>query len=165
MIRFQISSSRWRAAAALAFLSASGPALFPVNASPSALTEPRLAQNNKPNPPPVDNSPITGTEGAPDVPLKKTRSVLNALLVVELPGQGVAGAAAKLSALALPIDPNASTEVKFNQEVGPMMSTALREVVKCLQVRHKGWPKGHRIELSFEDKFVPKDGQIGRAHV
>lgn len=142
MIRSLIFSPRCLAAAAFVLLS--GFAVSPVKAESPA--------------PPADNSPITGTDGAPDVPLKKTKSVVNALLVVELPGQGVAGAAAKLSALALPIDPKASSEVKFNQEVGPMMSTALREVVKCLQVRHKGWPRGHRIELSFEDKFVPKDG-------
>ncbi|MES2707708.1 MAG: S16 family serine protease [Verrucomicrobiota bacterium] len=105
-----------------------------------------------------DSSVVTGTAGAPPVPLLKTKSVVNALLVIQLPGQGVAGAAAKLSALALPIDPQASTEVKFNQKVGPMMQTALGEVVKCLQARHKGWPRGHRIELAFEDKFDSKDG-------
>lgn len=107
---------------------------------------------------PSDPSVITGSAGAAEIPLKKTRSVINALLVIELPGQGVAGAAAKLSAMALPIDPQASTEVKFNVPVGPMMQTALAEVVKCLQLRNKGWPRGHRIELAFEDKFVPKDG-------
>lgn len=101
---------------------------------------------------------VTGTSGAPMIPLPKKSSSTNALLVVELPGQGMAGAAAKLSALALPIDPVASGEVLFNQKVGPMMMTALREVVKCLQIKHGGWPRGQRIELSFADKFVPKDG-------
>ncbi len=101
---------------------------------------------------------VTGTAGAANLPLPKKVSAINALLVVDLPGQGEAGAAAKLSALALPIDPFASSEVLFNQKVGPLMMTALREVVKCIQVRHSGWPRGQRIELAFADKFIPKDG-------
>lgn len=131
-----------------------------------------IASVQPPAPPPAPDKPktetpapaaepgeaITGTAGAASVPLPKKSSVVNALLVIDLPGQGVAGAAAKLSALALPIDPLASSEVKFNQAVGPMMLTALKEVVKCLQIRHQGWPRGQRIELAFADKFVPKDG-------
>ncbi|MDB6135668.1 MAG: ATP-dependent protease La [Verrucomicrobiales bacterium] len=106
----------------------------------------------------LSNDAVKGTEGAPEIPMPKNRSVVNALLVTDLPGQGAAGAAAKLSTLTLPIEATSSTEVKFNVRVGPQMNTALGEVVKCLQIRHKGWPRGHRIELAFEDKFVPKDG-------
>ncbi len=102
--------------------------------------------------------PVTGTEGAAVISLAKKSAAINALLVVDLPGQGVAGAAAKLSALSYPINAAALAELQFNQEVGPSMQTALREVVKCLQIRHQGWPRGERLELSFADKFIPKDG-------
>lgn len=106
----------------------------------------------------LSNDSVKGTEGAPEIPIPKSRSMVNALLVTDLPGQGAAGAAARLSTLTLPIEATSSAEVKFNVRVGPQMNTALGEVVKCLQIRHKGWPRGHRIELAFEDKFVPKDG-------
>ncbi|MDB6070286.1 MAG: hypothetical protein JWL81_1457 [Verrucomicrobiales bacterium] len=125
---------------------------------PAAPPAPDKPKPETPAAPVAPNEKISGTSGASAVPLPKKSSAVNALLVIDLPGQGVAGAAAKLSAVALPIDPLASTEVGFNQVVGPMMHAALKEVVKCLQIRYQGWPRGQKIELAFADKFVPKDG-------
>ena len=101
---------------------------------------------------------VTGTSGAAADPLRQAHSGINALLVVNLPGQGEAGVAAKLSALALPIAGETSAEVTFNQPVGPLMASALREVAKFLQIRHQGWPRGQRIELAFVERYSPKDG-------
>ena len=123
--------------------------------TPAAVPENKVAST----PAPMPSSPtVTGTSGARLVPLKLAHAFTNALLVVDLPGQGEAGAAVKLSALSLPIQPDASAEVVFNQEVGPQMQTALREVVKFIQIKNGGWPKGQRIELSFAEKYSPKDG-------
>ena len=34
----------------------------------------------------------------------------------------------------------------------------MAEVLKFMQLRHSGWPKGKAIEISFQENFSPKDG-------
>jgi hypothetical protein len=63
-----------------------------------------------------------------------------------------------MNATAVPGSDSSPSTLDFNQDVGPEMSKALEEVRKLITVRHNGWPAGHEIEISFEDKFVPKDG-------
>ncbi len=86
------------------------------------------------------------------------RASVKGLLVVQLEGSKFAGTASDLSASAIPIGPAAPATVSFNQDVGDSMKTALGEVIKFHQVRYQGWPKGKRIEISFADKYSPKDG-------
>lgn len=102
-------------------------------------------------------APVTGTPGANDVPLKASQASIHGLLIVSL-DRGEAGSASKMSVIALEHDKEAASEVTFNQQVGDMMSKALVEVSKFTQLRHKGWPKGYKIELSFADKYSNKDG-------
>jgi hypothetical protein len=108
-------------------------------------------------PPKLAPGAVTGTAGAPDSGLKKQLAQTHGLLIMSL-DRGQAGSASKLSAIALDIDKTLPAEVSFNQKVGDMMTKALGEVGKFTQLRHKGWPKGYKIELSFEDKYSNKDG-------
>ena len=100
---------------------------------------------------------VTGSSGAPDIELKANQAAVHGLLIVSL-DRGEAGSASRMSAIALDHDKSLSSEVKFNQPVGDMMSKALVEVGKFTQLRNKGWPKGYQIELSFADKYSGKDG-------
>lgn len=101
--------------------------------------------------------PVTGTEGATDIGLLSQQSHVHGLLIQSLE-RGKAGSASRMNATALEIDKSKSSEVLFNQDVGDMMSKSLSEVAKFTQLHHKGWPKGYRIELAFEDKYTDKDG-------
>lgn len=38
------------------------------------------------------------------------------------------------------------------------MESALSEVIKYLRVRHKDLPSSHRVEIAFEEQYIPKDG-------
>lgn len=100
---------------------------------------------------------VTGTEGAADIGLLSQQSHVHGLLIQSLE-RGNAGSASRMNATALEIDKFKSSEVLFNQDVGVMMSKSLVEVAKFTQLYHKGWPKGYRVELAFEDKYSDKDG-------
>jgi hypothetical protein len=90
--------------------------------------------------------------------VKRRSAAVGSLLVVQLGSSRFAGKTSKLSVSALPAPHSGPVMVGFNQEVGPSMTTALSEVQKYLTVRHNGTPQDHRIELSFDDKYSPKDG-------
>ncbi len=96
--------------------------------------------------------------GTPAVPLKASQASVSALLVSELGGGQMAGQASRLSLTALPQGDDEPASLSFNQEVGPQMQKALREVQRFQAVRQKGWPRGQNLELSFADKFSGKDG-------
>ncbi|WP_075089859.1 S16 family serine protease [Verrucomicrobium spinosum] len=90
--------------------------------------------------------------------LKRRNASVGGLLVVPLGGSRYAGKTSRLSISALKLDYGGPASVAFNQEVGPSMTTALGEVVKFHSVRHDGALRDHRMELSFDDKYSPKDG-------
>lgn len=91
--------------------------------------------------------------------LASRQSKVKGLLVKEIAPGDFVGMASQMNATAVRNeDAAAAFNVKFNQEVGEMMETALHEVEKFLSVRHSDLPKGWNVEISFEDKFVPKDG-------
>lgn len=91
--------------------------------------------------------------------LKSRQSKITGLLVTILESQDMVGSASQMNATAIKAaDPAAGMELKFNQEVGKEMSTALHEVEKFLSVRHESLPSGWTVEISFEEKFAPKDG-------
>jgi hypothetical protein len=94
---------------------------------------------------------------ASGLPLKSRQALVHGLLILSL-DRGEAGSASKMSAIALDMPANARSEVKFNQTVGTMMRQALSQACYYLEIRNKGWPSGHLIELSFEDKYSDKDG-------
>jgi hypothetical protein len=92
------------------------------------------------------------------VPMKKQAAAVNALVVISLDGARTAGGLSKLSLTSLPVTNEDAATIKFNQPVGSDMNKALREVIRFHAIRQGGWPRGQRIELSFADKYSPKDG-------
>jgi len=89
--------------------------------------------------------------------LKARQSTVYGLLVMDIGEGKLAGQASQMNCTATQDGTEAAT-LKFNQEVGTDMEGALNEVRKYMEVRHKGWPKGWKIEMSFEDRYTPKDG-------
>ena len=89
--------------------------------------------------------------------LKSRQSTVYGLLVMQIGEGKLAGQASQMNCTATKggIDP---AVLKFNQDVGKDMDGALNEVKKYMEVRHNDWPKGWVIELSFEDRYQPKDG-------
>ncbi len=87
---------------------------------------------------------------------------INGLVVRQLPGGNLAGSASTVNATALKEAGQKDLLFTFNQDVGPMMGGCLEEVIKFLRVRYADKedkiPTGFKIELGFQDKYVPKDG-------
>ena len=87
---------------------------------------------------------------------------INGLVVRQLPGGNLAGSASTVNATALKETGQKDLLFTFNQDVGPMMGGCLEEVIKFLRVRYADKedkiPTGFKIELGFQDKYVPKDG-------
>lgn len=103
----------------------------------------------------VASSPVGLAENlAAAKPLKQTE--IKGLLVIKLDNGGFAGTASQMNATA--IDKNSGFEIGFNQTVGEMMDKATEEVDKFIRVRYSDQLPGLRIELSFADKYSPKDG-------
>jgi hypothetical protein len=92
---------------------------------------------------------------------------INGLVVRQLPGGNLAGSASTVNATALKEAGQKDLLFTFNQDVGPMMGGCLEEVIKFLRVRYADSedkiPTGFKIELGFQDKYVPKDGPSAAA--
>lgn len=103
--------------------------------------------------------PMPGGEAAK---FARPQSRLNGLVVRHLSGGALAGSASTVNATALREPGQKDLLFTFNQDVGPMMNGCLTEVIKFLRVRYAEEPgkipDGYRIELGFQDKYVPKDG-------
>lgn len=89
-------------------------------------------------------------------------SRVNGLVVRQLGNGNLAGSASTVNATALTERGQEDLLFTFNQEVGPMMGGCLEEVIKFLRLRYESHPEkiptGYKIELGFQDKYVPKDG-------
>lgn len=89
---------------------------------------------------------------------KSKQSSLHGLLVIELDGSEFAGGASKMNATVIPGVTEGMDIVRFNQEVGEMMSGALNEARKFLTIRHGAIPSNESVEISFEERNSLKDG-------
>ena len=92
------------------------------------------------------------------VAVRKNLTKVNGLLVLALGGTKHAGKASPMTLTSIGSDSPRRASLSFNQKVGSTMETALGEVAKFIEVRHGGWPKGREMEISFENKYNPKDG-------
>ncbi|MCH7228565.1 S16 family serine protease [Haloferula sp. A504] len=90
------------------------------------------------------------------------QSRVNGLVVRQLGNGSLAGSASMVNATALREEDVDDLLFTFNQDVGPMMGGCLEEVIKFLRIRYDSdpdkIPTGYKIELGFQDKYVPKDG-------
>ena len=127
-----------------------------------ARTDPKVPDSRPPRTDPDrgDSKPSAVTSGAPekDLPLKATIAQVKALLVQQLPGGETAGFAQPLTVTAVKSGGKGAMDITFNQKVGESMQTALGAVARGLQVHYAAWPHGYTAELSFAEKYVPKDG-------
>jgi hypothetical protein len=124
------------------------PPSVPVPAAPAPAASPTDAA--------APNSPADSQKAAAG--LKSRTSRVNGLLVSVLPGGKTAGATSQMNVSALPAPSRAEASLDFNQEIGPEMTKALQEVRKFQTIRQGTWPGGYQIEVSFADKYTPKDG-------
>lgn len=99
-----------------------------------------------------------GLDDTKAIPVKNPTAAVNALVVMDLGGGRTAGALSKLSLTSLALTSQEAATIAFNQPVGADMKKALREVTRHHAIRQQGWPRGQKMELSFADKYSPKDG-------
>jgi hypothetical protein len=99
-----------------------------------------------------------GLDDTTAIPVKNPAVSVNALVVMDLGGGRTAGALSKLSLTSLALTKDDAATIAFNQPVGADMKKALREVTRFHAIRQQGWPRGQKMELSFADKYSPKDG-------
>ena len=109
----------------------------------------------KPEPAKAEEKPAPAGSGEL---VKVKTSRINGLLVAVLEGGKTAGATSQMNAAALPMDGGGQSSLAFNQKIGPLMEQALEEVKKFQTIRQGSWPSGYQIEISFADKYTPKDG-------
>ncbi|MDF1657545.1 MAG: lectin-like protein [Verrucomicrobiales bacterium] len=126
------------------------------NSKPTTTTT--SSKNNSTPPDGPMKAIITGNAHAAPLEIKRNQSRVYSLLVIDLGGLNYAGSTSAMTLIALPIAPETPATLQFNQNVGATMQKALEEVVKFSQLRHNGWPRGHALEISFENKYNPKDG-------
>ncbi len=102
----------------------------------------------------------SAAETAPEKDLEVKGSIqqLKALLVSEIGKGEMAGFAQNLTITSVKTGGTDPLSLQFNQDVGDDMRTALDSVVRGLQVSYGAWPHGYSAQLSFENKYSPKDG-------
>jgi hypothetical protein len=116
----------------------------------------QLTDPTKSKPAPAAAAPAAPASGASPA-VKSRQSTVYGLLVMEIGEGKLAGQASQMNCTAVQGGGDPAV-LKFNQDVGKDMEGALNEVKKFMSVRHNGWPNGWVIELSFEDRYRPKDG-------
>jgi hypothetical protein len=106
-----------------------------------------------------DDTAIPG----PAVPIKRLQSEIKALYVQEQPSGEMLGLASELILTATPGSRPGHTPVQFVSAVGPQMTAVLDDVLRAIWLTTPKWAAS-KVELSFEDRYTPKDGgSIGAA--
>lgn len=100
-------------------------------------------------------APVITTNSAPtNTSVKLKQAHVNGLLVMTLATGQEAGQLTKMNVTAV----SGTSSLRFSQYVGGDMATALREVQKFVQLRHKSLPPDTDLEIAFEEKYSDKDG-------
>jgi len=108
---------------------------------------------------PDDDTSIPGTA----VPIKRLQSEIKALYVQEQPTGEMFGLASELILTATPGSRPGHTPVHFVSAVGSQMTAVLDDVLRAIWLKTPKWAAS-KVELSFEDRYTPKDGgSIGAA--
>jgi hypothetical protein len=108
---------------------------------------------------PDDDTPIPGTAA----PVKRLQSEIKALYVQEEPTGEMLGLASELILTATPGSRPGHTPVHFVSAVGGQMTAVLDDVLRAIWLTTPKWAAS-KVELSFEDRYTPKDGgSIGAA--
>ena len=140
------------------------------NAPPRVVsnTPPRVVSNTPPRGQEMRQQPIrqvdddTAIPGTA-VPIKRLQSVIKALYVQEQPTGEMFGLASELILTATPGSRAGHTPVHFVSAVGGQMTAVLDDVLRAIWLTTPKW-EASKVELSFEDRYTPKDGgSIGAA--
>jgi len=104
-------------------------------------------------------TPLSGSTSDPETPeLLRKQALIKGLLVRPLEANRFAGKASQMNATATPFRSKKEMKVDFNQSVGDSMHSALGEVIKYLRLRHDVLPHNYKVEIAFEEQYIPKDG-------
>ncbi len=104
-------------------------------------------------------APLSGSTSDSDTPeLPRMQALVKGLLVRPLEANRFAGKASQMNATATPFRSRKEMKVGFNQSVGSDMHSALGEVIKYLRLRHEALPHNYKVEIAFEEQYIPKDG-------
>lgn len=98
----------------------------------------------------------TGAESA-TAEFGQQQASLHGLLVEDMNTGRFAGKLSQMNATLDRAGKLSELDLKFNQDVGPMMGAALKEVRKFIAVRHGTGYTGE-IEIAFENQYSSKDG-------
>jgi hypothetical protein len=106
---------------------------------------------------------VVPTSGKP-LPILRRQATVKALYVRLMENGQMLGLASDLILTATPGKPPASgTPVVFPTRVGSQMKLVLDDVLRAIRVNYPSW-EASKVELTFEDKYTPKDGgSIGAA--
>lgn len=101
----------------------------------------------------------------PTTRISRTQSEIHALYVVEDESGEIGGVASELILTADPGEPTGKNiPVSFTTRVGPEMRMVLDDVIRTITTKYARIAGTSKLELSFEDKYTPKDGgSIGAA--
>lgn len=105
-----------------------------------------------------EDSTFLPDPNAPEISVSQNQSHVKGLLVMPLGNGHYAGQSSQMTLIKLPSTGNEVAPLSFNQPVGSSMSGALEEVCKFIQIQHGGWPRGGKMEISFQEKYSSKDG-------
>ena len=137
----------------------------PMRQQPSVNPQPPVSQQNRQQQQQgngrrfEDDTPIPG----PEAPVKRLQSVIKGLYVQEQPSGELFGIASELILTATPGSRPGHTPVNFVSPVGKQMTAVLDDVLRSIWLKTPKWAAS-KVELSFEDRYTPKDGgSIGAA--
>ena len=101
---------------------------------------------------------VVSPDIATSIELKRSITKVKGLLVSDLGTGEHAGAASNMIITANQVKGKEVMSLRFSQPVGESMRRSVTEAIRGLQVEYGGWPKGFEASISFQEKYVPKDG-------
>ncbi len=106
---------------------------------------------------------VVPSSGKP-LPIQRRQATVKALYVRLMDNGQMLGLASDFILTATPGRPPANgTPVVFPTKVGSEMKLVLDDVLRAIRVNYPSW-EASKVELTFEDKYTPKDGgSIGAA--
>lgn len=95
---------------------------------------------------------------ATDLKIKRSITKVKGLLVSGLRNGEFAGSASNMILTVNKVKGGGGMNLRFSQPVGDSMRRSVTEAIRGLQVKYGGWPRGYEASISFQEKYVPKDG-------
>ena len=106
----------------------------------------------------ADEEEVQSPKIATDLEIKRSITKVKGLLVSGLSNGEFAGTASNMILTVNKVQGGSGMNLRFSQPVGDSMRRSVTEAIRGLQVKYGGWPKGYEASISFQEKYVPKDG-------